>query len=132
MVAEMNIWKKIAERLKGPKPKDVYIEMTDKERVQYFDSKLAEIPPEVLDQAIEYLSAVIPDHVKSEIALAIQQEGLNKWVTPYHFGWGMSIRNHLRNMGLKDDLLPEKNWDDYYHQIVEIVVGARPMPKEKK
>jgi hypothetical protein len=41
----------------------------------------------------------------------------------------MGVRNALRKYGLKDDLLPEGNWDDYYVPVVEVAVGVREMPR---
>lgn len=98
---------------------------------EYYNMKLAEIPNDVLLKAIRVLSDNIPDYAKKEIREDIDEKGLNEWSYLYHHGWGTSIRNLLRKNGLMDNMLPDGNWDDYYHQIVEIVVGARPMPKEK-
>lgn len=39
-----------------------------------------------------------------------------------HFTWGMSLRNLLRTNGLKDQLLPTGNWDDYYVEVLEDVI----------
>jgi len=59
------------------------------------------------------------------------------WLTPYHMWAGMAVRNHLRSGGFRDDELPfvyyngqpVQNWDDYYGQIIEILVGFKPIEK---
>ena len=43
------------------------------------------------------------------------------WLTEYHFGWGMSIRNLLRDV-YQDCELPTGNWDDYYGAAIEVAV----------
>lgn len=103
--------------------------MTDQEQKEYYDKKLAEMPEDFLKQAIEVLEVELNDDVKRSIRDAWTKDP--NWFAGYHFGWGMAIRNLLRQKGLDDTRLLDNNWDDYYHQVVEIVVGIRNMPSKK-
>lgn len=53
----------------------------------------------------------------AEVRAAIEADP-EGWVIPYHFGWGMKMRNWLRGT-VKDSELATGNWDDYYSQAVE-------------
>lgn len=86
--------------------------------------ELKKIPFEFLERAVEFLTKHIDNDTKTLIQSAFDKEG-SGWLTSYHFGWGMHIRNALRKEGLKDDVLPDGNWDDYYGVIVEIACGIR-------
>lgn len=99
----------------------------------YFDKKLEEIPRDFLIKAVEHLQSALPREVQEIIKRAIKKDGLYEWLfkNRYHMGLGMEIRNSLREAGLGDESLPDKNWDDYYHQVVEIAVGTREMPQLK-
>lgn len=93
---------------------------------QYYDNKFNEIPKDVLEKAIKIVQDEYPDEQKKEILGLIADKGLVEWALEFHMFWGMGVRNLLRGKGLKDDLLPDQNWDDYYIQVVEAAVGARP------
>jgi hypothetical protein len=53
----------------------------------------------------------------------------DSWYIPHHFGWGMYMRNLLREHGLLDSMLPEgsNTWDDYYVELIEIALGFKDM-----
>jgi hypothetical protein len=96
--------------------------------LDYFNQKLNEIPKDVLSKAVEFLKFSITEEDKDLIREKIDREGLVEWCYNIHHNWGMNIRNALRSeAGLSDSLLPDKNWDDYYIQCVEIAVGKREM-----
>ncbi|MBD3882111.1 hypothetical protein IFO70_10110 [Phormidium tenue FACHB-886] len=99
---------------------------TPEERKQYFEEKLREIPPDVLEKAIAVFQT-LPQEFKAECKArhAIEPDD---WITCWHLGAGMQLRNMLRDHGLRDDLLPDKNWDDYYIQVLEISLGLRDRP----
>lgn len=44
------------------------------------------------------------------------------WVAPYHMGWGMSIRNLLRNRGFGEKAFGIHNLDNIYAELVEEAV----------
>lgn len=92
---------------------------------QYFDDKFNEIPQEVLEKASAFLIGFIPAGEQLLIIDEAKEEGLIEWAVSNHTFWGMSIRNNLREAGLTDDMLPDKNWDDYYIQVIEYSLGLR-------
>jgi hypothetical protein len=81
----------------------------------------------LLDKAVKFLTTYLSDDVKDKVRV-VCGAGNTQWLSEYHFGWGMGIRNALRQAGLSDAQLPDQNWDDYYGAVVEIVCGLRPMP----
>lgn len=58
--------------------------------------------------------------VKDKIAEAMAEDP-ESWAVEYHFGWGMAVRNLLRDV-YADVELPTGNWDDYYIPAVEAAV----------
>jgi hypothetical protein len=85
------------------------------------------------ERAVAILQEELDQHEKAMVRTVIRRDGLGHWLGLYHFGWGMSVRNLLREKGLKDSWLPpgtagpEGNWDDYYGHAIEVAVGARYM-----
>lgn len=91
---------------------------------EYFDAKLAEIPRDFLKDCVAFLRSEIPDYIQANIRTLYESEG-SEWAIPFHHEWGRNIRNALRLAGFFDSRLPDKNWDDYYIQVVELAVGIR-------
>ncbi|MDX2215509.1 MAG: hypothetical protein SFY66_19755 [Oculatellaceae cyanobacterium bins.114] len=98
---------------------------TPEERKQYFEDKFREIPPQVLEQAIAVFES-LPAEFKTECRVRHAIEPDN-WISCWHLSVGMQLRNLLRQKGLTDDLLPDKNWDDYYVQVLEVSLGLRSL-----
>lgn len=98
--------------------------MTDLEYKQFHDDKYAEIPPDVLERSMVIFDKHLSPADKPKLILAYNADPIY-WIAPFHFYWGMSVRNLLRQNGLNDDLLPSGNWDDYYTQCVEHWLGVR-------
>ena len=78
------------------------------------------------EYAIRFLREfyVDPDKGQSDaikIAEAIIADP-DKWIANYHFGWGMDLRNFLRENGFSEAKLNVGNLDDYYQFMVELVV----------
>jgi hypothetical protein len=92
----------------------------------YHTTRYKEMPQWVQDRAIEVLRADLSPEVLRHIRYAYREHG-NAWNTAnlLHFTWGMAIRNRLRQAGLKDELLPEHNWDDYYAACCEVAADIR-------
>ena len=88
------------------------------------DEFLFGCPDWIINKSVEYLNNNLSDDTKNQIRNAWNKNHNNWWVTE-HFGWGMYIRNQLRDGVCKDDELPSGNWDDYYIQMVELVCGIR-------
>ena len=98
--------------------------MDIKDFKKFNDEKLAEIPLNVLDKAVNHFKQILSQGEKDEMLEDYQEAGV-EWFTPNHFGYGMYLRNELRKIGLTDDLLPDQNWDDYYIPVLEVALGIR-------
>ena len=92
---------------------------------KYFDEKFDEIPTEIKEDAIEYLKKRLSVEDVESLRALRSESGESSWSSAFHFGWGMGIRNELRNNVCSDDKLPDKNWDDYYVQLIDVVIGVR-------
>lgn len=90
----------------------------------YHDIKLNELSEEIVSKSVESLSTYILPEDKLKIVEEYTKDQETWWAL-YHHGWGTAIRNHLRDTVCLDDRLPDKNWDDYYIPLVEIVCGIR-------
>jgi len=84
------------------------------------------IPTSKKEVAKKFLSELIPEKVKRKIRKEIKRDP-EGWFTPYHFHWGMGIRNELRQNGYGEAYFLVKNLDDIYVELVEDAVR-----KEKK
>jgi hypothetical protein len=56
--------------------------------------------------------------VLSEIKNAYRKDPKN-WYVGYHFGWGMSVRNLLREKGFGEEYFKIHNLDDIYVALIE-------------
>jgi hypothetical protein len=97
---------------------------------EYFDSKYRELPVEVISKAVSTFKKVLEKEPELEKRMreVIQRRGSIFWIDEFpmfHFGVGMFLRNKLRENGLTDEVLPDKNWDDYYIQVLEAALGFR-------
>jgi hypothetical protein len=88
------------------------------------DKYLQECPNWVIEKSISYLDGLLTKDTKEDVA-RLHKENPDTWWASFHFGWGMRIRNLLRDNVCLDDKLPSGNWDDYYIQLVEIACGIR-------
>ena len=87
--------------------------------------KLESLDHEFVEKVVAFLRVYFTQEARDEIRALIDKGGLSHWIGGIHHGWGTAVRNLLRENGFTDDMLPDKNWDDYYGQMVEIAVGAR-------
>lgn len=71
-------------------------------------------------EAAEKLIKVINKDDIPNIKKEIEEDG-EEWIIPYHFRWGMAIRNELRKLGYLDQ--EYGNLDDHYAKIIEISVN---------
>ena len=78
----------------------------------------AHVPDDLKQRIIDHLNSTdwfvefIP-----QIESAVKTNPLT-WCVPYHFFWGMSVRNLIREVA-RDDEFPSGNLDDYYVEAVE-------------
>lgn len=90
------------------------------------------LSPELHAKAVAYLKEQFTDEVKAAIRARVMEHGAD-WMPPGgHFGWGMGVRNLLRDVITDQELpapiMPEDyqgkpptcgNWDDYYMAVVQ-------------
>lgn len=46
----------------------------------------------------------------------------HQWIIPYHFHWGMSVRNRLRDAGFGEQAFGIVNLDNVYVALIEAAV----------
>lgn len=97
----------------------------------YHKEKFLEIPEDVRERGADVLRDILDEQTRELIFEEWRRER-DDWCVPYHFYWGMAIRNALRDAGLFDDRLPDKNWDDYYIPLVEYAIGIRTVSGDYK
>lgn len=88
------------------------------------DEYLRELPDWIVEKSVEYLKSIFTETTKNDIFMYHRRDPKTWWASS-HFGWGMRIRNLLRDNVCTDEKLPSGNWDDYYIQVVEIACGLR-------
>lgn len=87
-------------------------------------------PPKTLDGAIVFLNNWFSQKTGKENYEDSEQplievlskmiiENPTKWWVEHHFGWGMGIRNLLRENGYTEQSLGIDNLDDYYVGLIE-------------
>jgi len=84
----------------------------------------ARFPEALRRPAVEMLRAelkTVADQIRAEIV----KDPIH-WVAPYHFGWGMTIRNLMRTKGFGEDYWPVDNLDDIYAACVEEAIMGKP------
>jgi hypothetical protein len=79
------------------------------------------IPIGKREAAVKFLSKFISIEDKRKIRKEIEKEPV-RWFAPYHFDWGMKIRNELRQTGFDEQYFMIKNLDDIYVELVENAV----------
>jgi hypothetical protein len=76
------------------------------------------INPEVKKKAIAYLKSKLTEQTKHQLRGAIADDP-EEWFAPYHFQWGMAMRNLLRSAGFGEEQLKVSNLDDVYVELIE-------------
>lgn len=84
------------------------------------------LPPDVQEKAIACMQTFFAEYpdVAEEVTTAIKTDP-DTWWAPYHFYWGMGVRNMLRNQVEIDGTERIGNWDDYYIYAIEAGLGVR-------
>lgn len=78
----------------------------------------AELPEEKKIAAMQCINLALPENTKQQVREAIAADPEN-WVAPYHHGWGMAMRNLLREHGLGEDYFGIDNLDCIYTFLIE-------------
>jgi hypothetical protein len=73
------------------------------------------------DPAIAALREGLPEPTKIQIREAVKDDPWD-WFLPYHFHWGMDVRNLLRQKGFGEDYWPVASLDNIYVLLVEEAV----------
>jgi hypothetical protein len=87
---------------------------------QHRDLEIAMRSP-LWGQAVAFLRTHLTVDSQRQIREARITDGA-AWVTPYHFGWGMAIRNVLRTSGFGEPQFGIENMDHIYVALVEEAV----------
>ena len=98
---------------------------TDKEKRKYLEEKIKELPVEIITNAIEKITQVIQANnpeLFNDLANEKNDFGY-EWIDRTYFGFGVRVRNMLRDLVCNEDKLPEGNWAFYYAQLVEMSLG---------
>ena len=93
---------------------------TDDECTQMYKDLTPEVKAPALAMLRTELAPVIPQ-VKA--AYLVDPEG---WIAHYHFGWGMAVRNLLREKGFSEEYFKIHNLDDIYVALVEEALDLKP------
>jgi hypothetical protein len=76
------------------------------------------LTPEQYERARLILEKVIKPEVWKDVWDMMRMKPENWW-SPFHFGWGMWVRNQLRVAGFEDKESKSGNLDDIYISLVE-------------
>lgn len=79
-----------------------------------------DIPEEKKKLAIDFLQKELSG-IKEDIKKEIEKDPKN-WIAPFHFYWGMGIRNILRENDLGEKFFGIENLDYIYVQLIEEAV----------
>ena len=66
----------------------------------------------------KFLFELISEKDKRKICKEYKKDPVG-WFAPYHFHWGMMIRNELRKNGFGEEYFFIKNLDDIYVELIE-------------
>jgi hypothetical protein len=88
-------------------------------------AEVALVPEEKKQAAVTFLRAMLSEFVQSQIREAISRDP-HTWWADYHFHWGMSVRNALRDSGFGEEGLGISNLDFIYVQLIEAAVKETP------
>ena len=112
--------------------KDVPLDLKRRMVEDYLDDVINSLPEDIVDLAIYHLRRNILTETQLEIDNLFKEHGVVWWTKPeIHNGFGLRVRNMLRDLVCLDDDLPTGNWDDYYSQLVEASIGLRKIQTRK-
>jgi hypothetical protein len=78
------------------------------------------VPPEVKEPVVKLLRKELAP-VRLQIAQEIKKRPKD-WIGPYHFWWGMKVRNMLRDAGYGEVYFGVENLDEIYAELIEAAV----------
>ena len=92
-----------------------------KDWIVFNAENFAKLDPALRDAAVDMLREELSGNaaaIREKIA-----ENPQTWWAPYHFMWGMAVRNLLRERGFGEEQFMVDNIDDYYVSLVEAAVA---------
>lgn len=96
--------------------------MNDQELYEFHQNKFTSLPANLRERMIARVKEVLHEEDLPKIRQAIASNPLSWWA-PYHFFFGMAIRNALREAKLGEHEFPFlQNLDDHWVSIVEAAV----------
>lgn len=78
----------------------------------------------IKNKSVEFLKDNIDEETKEQIVKMYEKES-EAFLSFDHWGFGMAIRNGLRENVCLDDDTPSGNWDDYYIELVKMACGIK-------
>lgn len=70
-------------------------------------------------KAVAFLREDLKD-VADDVRKAIAKDPQDHWwIAPYHFGWGMAVRNRLRKHNFGEEPFGVANLDNIYVELIE-------------
>lgn len=85
-----------------------------------------ELKKEIVDKSIEFLKNKFNQYPKLiEQIKEDHAKDSDTWWAPFHFTFGMKVRNDLRENVCLDTELPSGNWDDYYIELIEMALNLK-------
>lgn len=105
---------RVIQHFSHPPTKDLLAEAEQQERDDMDIAVLSDLWP----RAVEFLRRDLAA-VREAIQDAIAAGGEHGWYAPYHFGWGMAVRNKLRDAGFGEKEFGVGNLDNIYVKLVE-------------
>lgn len=109
----------IDQEKQSPEAESKMVCHTDEECVQMFKDLTPEVKAPALAMLADELKTVVPEIKK---AYAADPDG---WYVGYHFGWGMAVRNLLREKGFGEEYFKIHNLDDIYVALVVEALGLK-------
>lgn len=97
---------------------------TSEELRAHHEKLWTELPGRVKEALVATTTVILGKMDPSDLKKLVSeiQEKPDTWSTPYHFSWGMSMRNQIRGLGIADRDTPSGNLDDYYVKAIEVAV----------
>lgn len=93
---------------------------------EFLDAEIEKLDRQIAETAVFYIKKNLLSETECQIQEEFERHGV-VWFTRHHYGFGMKVRNMLRDLVCDDEDLPTGNWEDYYSALVEVAIGLRKM-----
>ncbi len=81
-------------------------------------------------KAVTFLQGLLWPTVLQQIREVVRIKSPD-WPAGYHMGWGMGVRNALRENGFNEDAFGVRNLDNIYVELVEQAALAAPAAEQE-